>query len=758
MRILPISLIVAAMLAGCGSSNNDSGPFTVDADGDGFSAPEDCDDANAAINPDAVETCNGIDDDCDTVVDEDQPDTDKDGVVDCADTEECDGLDNDGDGTVDEDFADTDLDGTADCVDTEECDGLDNDGDGLVDEDQPDTDLDGIVDCQDTEDCDGLDNDGDGDVDEGFTDTDLDGIADCMDVEECDGLDNDGDGMVDEDFPDTDLDGTADCVDTEECDGLDNDGDGEVDEGFDTDGDGFSACSDDCDDTDPDVHPGAADWMNDGFDSDCDGEEPGLWTLDEAPIYIQGASGLYDVLGHGIGACDFDEDGLDDLVIGSPFNPYGSYHGKVGIFYGANSSSWTTAMSMSDADTVIEGDGYDFIGFNAKCGDIDGDGHADLVFNRGDISYTTFYNVYSIMIYYGDGTAFASSLGEEDADAELSYTVGSLSTRTTVYAAEFAIGDIDADGTDDIVIEWPYTTLHGQGEILVLPGSVYSGALALDDYLSDWWSPDQPLQADMITTGGYDYQQIQILGDLDGDGFNDVFVGEPYWSTTAGSATYQGQASVMSGVHDAAGSALADIAYGQFTSTTAAQYFGYWATSADFLGDDALDGAISAVGDATMATNGGGFWVWNSLGSVLTKEPPIPTDSAVAHIYGSTSGGKLGYRLAAAGDVNGDGYEDILVSEPFGGSAAKGRVWLVSGALLSGEAAVEDVALWGCEGTTTDDGTGLLGDLIGSSLLGNADFDGDGQPDIVLAAVNWDDAHSSTVRSGRVAIWLSGGK
>jgi hypothetical protein len=947
MRILPLSLLAVAMLAGCADTNSETHDSVseIDVDGDGVSSLDDCDDENAAVFPGAEEICNGVDDNCDGLIDEGQPDTDKDGVVDCADTEDCDGLDNDGDGLVDEHFPDTDVDGTADCVDAEDCDGLDNDGDGLVDEDQPDTDGDGVVDCMDTEDCDGLDNDGDGAVDEGFADNDGDGTADCMDTEDCDGLDNDGDGVVDEDFVDTDGDGTADCVDTEDCDGLDNDGDGTVDEGFadndgdgtadcmdteecdgldndgdgltdegfdadgdgvadcmdteecdgldndgdgltdegfdadsdgtadcvdtedcdgldndgdgltdegftdtdgdgiadcidveecdgfdndgdgltdegfdddgdgiadcmevevcdgrdndgdgaidegftdtdrdgtadcvdveecdgldndgdglvdegfaDDDGDGYTTCDGDCDDGNPSVHPGAPDWMNDAEDSDCDGEEPGLWTLDTAPIYIQGGSGLYDVLGHGIAACDFDEDGRDDLVIGAPFAPYGSYHGKVGVFYGANSDTWTTAMTMSDADTLIEGDGYDFIGFNAKCGDIDGDGHADLVFSRGDISYPAFYNVFTFMIYYGDGTGFPASLREADADANLSLTVGSLTTRTTVYAAEFALGDIDGDGAEDIVVEWPYITLHGEGEILILPGAAYSGSLALDDYISDWWSPDQPLEADMVTTGGYDYQQIRILDDLDGDGLNDVFVGEPYWSTIPGGTTYEGQASFLSDVTDAGGTALADLAYGQFTSTTASQYFGYWAATGDFDADSTLDGAISAIGDATAASSGGGLWVWSDLGAVLALDPSTPADSAVAHVYGSKSGGKLGYRLAAAGDMDGDGYEDLLVSEPFGGSTAKGRVWLLSGALLAGDAPVEDVALWGCEGTTADDGTGLLGDLIGSSLVGRADFDGDGTPDITLAAVNWDDAHSSTVRSGRVAIWLS---
>ena len=157
-----------------------------DGDGDGITAGDgDCDDANPAVHPGRTEDCNGIDDNCNGLIDESFPDTDLDEIADCVDTEECDGLDNDGDGEVDEGF-DEDGDGVADCASEEICDGVDNDGDGEVDEGF-DLDGDGYTSCGDETqppDCDDsaetihpgaaevaadvTDNDCDGLIDEGF--------------------------------------------------------------------------------------------------------------------------------------------------------------------------------------------------------------------------------------------------------------------------------------------------------------------------------------------------------------------------------------------------------------------------------------------------------------------------------------------------------------------------------------------------------------------------------------------------------------
>ena len=312
----------------------------LDADGDGVEPCNgDCDDADATALPGGTEVCDAIDQDCDGDVVESYDNLDGDGLPDCADpdadgdgddaatdcddldasvftgaTELCDGVDSNCDGVLDTD--DADADGAQwcpggveeDCDDADAtvypgapglCDGLDNDCDGLGDADE-DGDGDGSAVCDDCDDadgtvapglpeeCDDVDHDCDGDPYNGAGQTDW--YAD---------LDGDGFGDPDAPHPDNPLclqpsdhvDDATDCDDTdpavhpdavEICDGVDGDCDPETEpEGgeADADGDGWRTCTDeeggaiDCDDTDAAAHPDAVELCDTETDEDCDGSE-----------------------------------------------------------------------------------------------------------------------------------------------------------------------------------------------------------------------------------------------------------------------------------------------------------------------------------------------------------------------------------------------------------------------------------------------------------------------------------------------------
>ncbi len=249
MFISPILLTLLGCRSNPSASPEDTSILT-DFDGDGYATGVDCDDTDGLINPGAVELCDGVDNDCSGVVDDDADDAetfyadaDSDGygdpaaaVVACAAPS----------GTV----ADaTDCDDTDDAIHPgadELCNDVDDDCDGTIDED------DAI------------------DAPTWYIDSDSDGYgAEGSDVVQClapaQGAEQGGD-CDDEDaryHP-----GAAEsCADP-----ADYNCDGSV--GYaDDDGDGWAACEE-CDDADAAVHPGAEELCNDA-DDDCDGGTAG---------------------------------------------------------------------------------------------------------------------------------------------------------------------------------------------------------------------------------------------------------------------------------------------------------------------------------------------------------------------------------------------------------------------------------------------------------------------------------------------------
>ena len=263
----------------------------IDSDNDGFNACVDCDDNDNTVFPGAPELpCDGIDNNCDTQIDENVQDADGDTFnecVDCDDTDNtvfpgapelpCDGIDNNCDTQVDENVQDADGDTFNECVD---CDDTDN------------TVFPGAPELP----CDGIDNNCDTQIDENVQDADGDTFNECVDCDDtdntvfpgapelpCDGIDNNCDTQVDENVQDADGDTFNECVDCDDtdntvfpgapelpCDGIDNNCDSNIDENVqDADGDTFNECVD-CDDTDNTVFPGAPELPCDGIDNNCD--------------------------------------------------------------------------------------------------------------------------------------------------------------------------------------------------------------------------------------------------------------------------------------------------------------------------------------------------------------------------------------------------------------------------------------------------------------------------------------------------------
>ncbi|MCB9761223.1 MAG: putative metal-binding motif-containing protein [Alphaproteobacteria bacterium] len=131
--------LTALTLIACGAKDTTDDSSAIDADGDGFAEADDCDDNDAAINPDATESCDGVDNNCDGTVDEGVtvtawPDVDGDGHGDPRYPEEVCSVEA---GYVDNDGDCNDIEAAAYPGAVEVCDGIDNNCDGTIDDADP---------------------------------------------------------------------------------------------------------------------------------------------------------------------------------------------------------------------------------------------------------------------------------------------------------------------------------------------------------------------------------------------------------------------------------------------------------------------------------------------------------------------------------------------------------------------------------------------------------------------------------------------
>jgi len=771
----------------------DAPTWYIDADSDSYGsvdytavqcdAPEgyvaddtDCDDLDDEVNPGQDELCNGIDDDCDGDIDEDDAldasiwyaDTDGDGYGDgsaptvacdqptgqVADGSDCDDGNSDvnpGEDELCSTAADDDCDGDAnedDAVDAttwyddDDGDGYGEDGTSTTACDQPTGTSSTGGDCDDSdadaypgadEYCDGHDDDCDGDVDEDdavdattwYGDDDEDGYGEDTDTTTaCDepagysasgGDCDDGDDDI---YPGAD----------EYCNSEDDDCDGDVDEddaidattwNIDSDGDGYGdssttteACEEpsgyveddtDCDDAESAVNPGETEVCGDGLDNDCDGAIGAdcgpygtvqLGTTREAKISGEDS---YGYLGYAVGAGDVDGDGYDDVVVSAPYTGYGEAY----LFYGPISGD----LDSGDADFTVAGTSYYGFYDLAVVGDLNGDGDDDLALASPQYSSDGKYNIGLVSLFYGPGTGSAN---DTDGDALLYGAITSDFLGSTVAD----LGDMDGDGNDDLVVGSPYNSTYAGN------AGVYYGPITSDV---------QGVASDRLEgIASYDYLGGAVAGgDVDGDGTPDLLAG-------------------------AYGADAAYVLYGPVTTTVSAtdadvtlsgSSGDYSGQALDIVEDMDADGYDEVVVSAPYYSSYTGY--------TFVLNGPVTADATLASDYDARfvgSSSSYGGRTVAGCDIDGDGNGDLIVGAP-GTGTWKGKAYLFLGPLTATSYVMASTAA----GTIAGEGSNEYAAHINGLACG--DTDADGNDDIVVGAYGNDEGATN---AGAAYIVLGG--
>mgnify|MGYP002631426321 CR=1 FL=1 len=395
------------------------------------------------------------------------------------------------------------------------------------------------------------------------------------------------------------------------------------------------------------------------------------------------------------GAGDLDNDGYDDLIIGSPGDDdNGLDSGSVYIYYGSSTGILTT----HDKVTASDGATLDFFG-DVVVGhvDIDGDGYGDVLVGAPyeDQSSTDLGAVY---VYYGSASGIDSSTEEK-----LGASDGTVSDH---FGASIAGGDLDADGYDDVAVGVP-DDVAATGAVYLYYGS--STGLANESKL-------QASDKGTYDSFGYD---VAVVGDIDDDGYNDILVGAPGDDDTALNAgavyAYYGSSS---GITSSSEQKLVA------SDGTGADAYGNAVAGAGDFNDDGYDDVVIGawVDDANGGSAGSAYLVYGTSTGLATDDIKLlGTDT--------TNGDRFGASVLGDVDLDGDGSHELVI-----GAFHDDDNGASSGSLYLFEGCTDDDLDGVCASDDCDDADATVGG--GTALYLDSDGDGYGDPAAAATVCN----------------------
>ncbi|MBN2005559.1 MAG: FG-GAP repeat protein [Anaerolineae bacterium] len=401
-------------------------------------------------------------------------------------------------------------------------------------------------------------------------------------------------------------------------------------------------------------------------------------------------------------------DSFNDVIIGAPGYSSGKAdEGQARVYHGGStglsaSPAWTAETDQANAE---------FGHAVGTAGDVNGDGFDDVIVGA--------YNYDSGQT--DEGQAFVYHGGAAGVNATANWTVESNQAYAYLGYSVGTAGDVDGDGFADIIIG-VYCYSNGQsdeGQARVYHGSA-TGLNA---------TPDWAVESDQVEVNfGW---SVGTAGDVNGDGYADVIIGAP---NANNGQVGEGQAFVFIGAAKGSDTVPAWIAEGDQNNAT----FGYSvATAGDVNGDGYAEVIVGANSYDNGQADEGRVFVYHGAAAGLNATPNWSAES-------NQAGAFFGYSVATAGDVNGDGYADVIVGACYynNGQTHEGRAFVYHG----GAAGLNATAAWTAESDRID---AELGVSVGTA----GDVNGDGYDDVIVGAYRYD---NGLANQGRAYVFHGG--
>ena len=448
-----------------------------------------------------------------------------------------------------------------------------------------------------------------------------------------------------------------------------------------------------------------------------------------------------DFLGRSVSdAGDINGDGFGDMILGAPLaDPNGLYSGASYVVFG-KATGFDREVELSDLDGT---NGFRFAGFGpddnsassvSAAGDLNGDGFGDLIIGARSAGRTQGRPGESYVVF-GKRSGFSPDLTVSMLDGANGFTLVGGSPYAEFGSSVSAAGDVNGDGFDDVIVGAPKSQIS--------PG-VY-GASYVVFGKADAFAPRFVVSSltganGFRMTGRGSGSAVTGAGDVNGDGFDDLLIGVPdanRYSVPGATAGYVvfGKAggfasnldlSTLDGTN---GFKMNRIQTGDNAGRTVSG-------AGDFNGDGFDDLIIGApyIGPAG-ARIGNAYLIFGKASGFNPSFDLANLNGANGFkVTGAALGDNAGYSVSGAGDINGDGFNDVIIGA--GGAAPhgtrSGSTFVIFGTARILPTNLDLAALDAANGFRLN-GVAFA-EFSGNSVSGAGDVNGDGLDDLMISA------------------------